>query len=77
MIFYVKINNEVLKNSIGQVYQFDERARRILEIPFQDSEILQGRYFVLGEKVSLSNFDSRTFGYIEKEHIIGKVLIQE
>jgi signal peptidase I len=73
----LKVNNEILKNSSGQAYQFNGRARRILEIPLQNNEISQGRYLVLGEKASPLNFDSRSFGYLEKEHIIGKVLTQE
>lgn len=73
----LRVNDEILKNSTEQIYQFNKISKKILEIPLQDNKIPQNRFFVLAEKISSSNFDSRDFGYIEKEHIIGRVLTQE
>ncbi|MHB8443452.1 MAG: nickel-type superoxide dismutase maturation protease [Patescibacteria group bacterium] len=37
------------------------------------SDIKNNEYYVLGDNLN-DSFDSRKFGYIEKRHIIGKVL---
>ena len=71
----IKINDKILSNSEKEIYQFDERMERILEIPLKDGGIPLKRFLVLGEPAFASDsFDSRTFGYIDEEYIIGRVL---
>jgi len=69
-----KLNGEVLKNSIEEPYLFSERSQRIITIPLKEGKIREGRYLVLGEEEDSSAFDSRQFGFVEKEHLIGRVI---
>ena len=72
---YAYINGKLLVNSEGKPYIFSERARRILSIPLINNKILDGTYLVLGNKIrEEESFDSRYFGYISKDQIVGKVV---
>ena len=71
---YLKLNNKILKNSKGEPYIFSERSKRILSIPLKNGKIPENMYLVLGEEAK-SSFDSREFGYLSKEHILGKVVL--
>ncbi len=72
---YAYINGKLLVNSEGKPYIFSERAKRILSIPLINNKIPDNMYLVLGNKIrEEDSFDSRYFGYISKEQIIGKVV---
>ncbi|PIS17400.1 MAG: signal peptidase I [Candidatus Nealsonbacteria bacterium CG09_land_8_20_14_0_10_42_14] len=69
-----KLNGETLKNSSGEPYLFSERSQRIITIPLKDGKIPEERYFVLGEEKDASVFDSRQYGFVQKEHLKGRVI---
>ena len=70
----IKLNDEILKNSAGEPYLFSEASQRIIAIPLKDGEISEGRYFVLSEEIGPSAFDSRQYGFVQKEHLKGRVV---
>ena len=74
---YLRLNGRILKNSEGEPYLFSERSKKILKAPLEGERIPEGKFLVLSEKVFPTDFDSRQFGYLEKEHILGKVKIDE
>ena len=71
---HLRLNNKILKNSRGEPYIFSERSKRILSIPLKNGKIPENMYLVLGEETK-NSFDSREFGYLSKEHILGKVVL--
>lgn len=71
---YLKLNNKILTNSKGEAYIFSERSKRILTAPLKNGKIPENMYLVLGEEAK-NSFDSREFGYLSKEHILGKVVL--
>jgi len=70
---YVKINKEFVLNSEGKKYHFSTSQQNILKIPLNESSIPRNGYFILGDSLNSGTFDSRQFGYISKDQIIGKV----
>jgi len=73
---YAYINGKLLVNSQGKPYTFSKRSEIILSIPLIDHKIPNNMYLVLGDRINESlSFDSRAFGYVEKNQIIGKVEI--
>ena len=70
---YVKINGEYVLNSEGNKYKLNSLQQKILSIPLVDNQIPRNGYLVLGDDTESSTFDSRQFGYINKDQIIGKV----
>ncbi len=69
------LDGDVLKNSLNEPYLFSDRAIKILSIPLEGGKIPSNNFMVLGEEVSEEkSFDSRSFGYITKEQMIGRVL---
>jgi len=70
---YIKINGEFVLNSEGSKYKLNFSQEKILTIPLEDNKIPRNGYLVLGDNVSNGTFDSRQFGYINKDQIIGKV----
>lgn len=70
----MKLNGEILKNSAGEIYLFSERSQKLLSIPLKDGKIPEGRYLVLSEGKGPSAFDSRQYGFVQKEHLKGKVV---
>jgi len=71
---FAKLNGEVLKNSQGQPYLFSSQSQKILSIPLESGKISQVSYFILGEEQGPATFDSRQFGFVEKDHLKGKVI---
>jgi len=69
-----KLNGEILKNSEGEPYLFSEISQRLITIPLKDGKIQEGRYLVLSEEPGPSAFDSRQFGFIEKDHFKGRII---
>ena len=70
---YLLINGKIAKNSQGQNYLFSEQSQKRLSIPLENKKIPHGYYLVLGETVGPEAYDSRSFGYIEDEHLVGKI----
>lgn len=70
----LKLNSQILKNSSGEPYLFDERAQKLITIPLENGKIPEGRYLVLSEEKGPSAFDSRWYGFVEKEHLQGRVI---
>lgn len=70
----LKLNKEILKNSALDPYLFSESIQKIIEIPLEDGQIPEGRYLVLGEEKGPQAFDSRQFGFIQMEHLIGRAV---
>jgi len=69
----LKLNGEILTNSVSEPYLFSEVSQRIISIPLKAGIIPEGKYFILAEEITASAFDSRQFGFVEKEHLIGRV----
>jgi len=67
------INGKIAKNSEGKAYQFSTRSQGLLTIPLENKTIIEGYYLVLGEVVGPEAYDSRVFGYVEKDHLKGLV----
>ena len=62
-------------NSQGKPYIFSERAKKILSAPLINHKIPNNMYLVLGDKIyEKDSFDSRSFGYISEDQIIGKIV---
>lgn len=72
----VKLNGKILKNSASKPYLFSEASQRIINIPLRDGKIPPGRYFVLSEEKGPTAFDSRQYGFVEREHLKGRVIIK-
>jgi signal peptidase I len=70
----LKLNGKILENSVNEPYLFSQASQKIITIPLQNGRIPEGRYLILGEEKSASAFDSRQFGFAEKEHLIGRVI---
>ena len=69
-----KLNGETLKNSVGEPYLFSAQAQRIITIPLKDGKIPEARFFILSEERGPATFDSRQFGFVQKEHLGGRVI---
>jgi signal peptidase I len=72
----LKINGEILKNSAGEAYLFSSASQRIITIPLENGRIAQGRYFIMSDEKGPSAFDSRQFGFVEKEILKGRAIIK-
>jgi len=70
---YIKINGEHVLNSEGKKYKLNSVQQKILSIPLVDNQIPRNGYLVLGDDIDSKTFDSRQFGYINKDQVIGKV----
>lgn len=70
----IYLNGELLKNSLDEVYLVTEKGANLLLKPLINQQIADGYYLVLSETTNPSSFDSRYFGYLEKTHILGKVI---
>lgn len=69
-----KVNGKILKNSAGEAYQFSRRSQHLLSLPLRDGKIQEGYFLVLSEETRPGAFDSRQYGYVELEHLKGRVL---
>jgi signal peptidase I len=70
----LNLNGVVLKNFQGEDYLFSAASQKIISIPLEDGKIPSNRYLILGEENNASAFDSRQFGFAEKEHLTGRVI---
>jgi len=70
---YIKINGEHVLNSEGKKYKLNSVQQKILSIPLVDNQIPRNGYLVLGDDIDSKTFDSRQFGYINKDQVIGKI----
>ncbi|HOQ15651.1 MAG TPA: signal peptidase I [Candidatus Paceibacterota bacterium] len=70
----ILINNQPVKNLLGEVYLLDEKDYQMLSLYERDykGKIPEDAYLVLGDNIN-NSLDSRNFGLIAKQDIIGKV----
>ena len=68
------INGEEVLNSEGKPYFVEGKSENLLLKPLVNSKIPDGYYLVLSEEIHSSSFDSRYFGYLEINHLKGKVI---
>lgn len=69
------LNGKILSNSTNVPYMFSERAKNILTNSLINEMIEGDNYLVLGDRAGESeSFDSRSFGFIQKRHIVGRVI---
>lgn len=68
------LNGQPLKNSLGQTYLLSEKAFRMLSLYERDyqGKIPDKAYLILGENIN-GGLDSRFFGLVGKDDILGKV----
>jgi signal peptidase I len=73
----IYINNQPLKNSLGQYYLLNERSYRLLSLYERDykGKIPEGAYLILGED-PYGSLDSTRFGFVSKDDILGKVIYE-
>lgn len=73
-VWKVYVNGDVLRNSEGKEYVFDNRSVSMLLLYSKDYGIIPNdTYLILGNKV-YGSFDSSRFGFVSRESIAGKVL---
>jgi signal peptidase I len=70
----IKLNGGILENSAGEPYLFSGASQNLITIPLNDAKIPEGKYLMLSEETLSSSFDSRQFGFVEKEHLKGRVI---
>lgn len=69
----IYLNEQILTNSENKPYLTDERAKLLLTKPLAENKIPENYFLVLSDREN-PTFDSRTFGFLAKEHILGKVI---
>lgn len=69
------VNGEILKNSADENYRFSQASIDRLSTPLDNDKIPMGRYMALGDSIGYNSFDSRQFGFISREFLKGRVLI--
>ena len=73
-VWKVYVNGDVLRNSEGKEYVFDNRSVSMLLLYSKDYGVIPNdTYLVLGNKV-YGSFDSSRFGFVSRESVLGKVL---
>ncbi|MGE4443681.1 MAG: signal peptidase I [Candidatus Altimarinota bacterium] len=68
---FLIINDTILKNSLGEEYIFSDKEIQILSLYIKDSHIPKNSYFIFGYNTK-NSLDSRNFGAISGEDILGK-----
>jgi len=72
-VYEIVINGNILKNSEGKFYQFNEHSSKMLKLYTNDyPTIPAGVYLLLGDKIE-GSLDSSHFGLVSKNEIIAKV----
>jgi signal peptidase I len=69
-------NGEVLRNPDGEAYQFSASSERLLSNSLYEGKIQEGYYLVLADDPDSNSFDSRQYGFLDKDHLAGLVLKQ-
>lgn len=70
------LNHEALKNSVWEVYHFDETEIRLMSIYISDGKLQEWSYFAFGDNMTQS-FDSRNLGWLGVNNFVGKVMLQK
>ena len=70
----LKINGEIMKNSVGQEYNFTEKEREIMGLYIKDGRIPQDSFLIFGDNIG-DSADSRKFGAVSAEDFLGKFII--
>jgi signal peptidase I len=75
--WYILINGEIIKNSVGEPYILSENAYKMLFLYEKDYNgvIPEDAYLLLGN-LSHGSLDSTHFGLVGKKDILGKVRIK-
>lgn len=68
----LKINNELMKNSVNEVYVFNNPEIRLLSLYIKDNHIPENSYLIFGDNISFST-DSRKFGAVSSVDFLGKL----
>ncbi len=68
------INQKIVRNSEGKAYDISHNSYIILSKPLNSGRIPPNKYLVLGDNTTPDVLDSRIFGYVEREQIVGKVI---
>lgn len=71
--YNIYINDELYKNSVGEIYQIKDYQKINLELDLENNIVPKDKYIVFGDNEQGSQ-DSRSFGPILKKDIIGKVI---
>jgi signal peptidase I len=74
--YNIIVNNRLLTNSEGELYQVIGNRVKILQIYINDYPIIpQNTYLLLGDKIN-GSLDSTRFGLVDISSIIGKAILQ-
>jgi len=68
------INGIPIKNSVGEEYVFSSSELKMLKMYVNNNHLFHNVFFILGDNLTHST-DSRKFGGISKENILGKFQI--
>ena len=70
----LKINDEIMKNSAGQEYNFTGKEREIMGLYIKDGRIPPDSFLIFGDNIG-DSADSRKFGAVSPEDFLGKFII--
>ena len=68
------INQKIVRSSEGKAYDISHNSYILLSKPLNSGRIPSNKYLVLGDNTNPDVLDSRIFGYVEREQIVGKVI---
>lgn len=67
----ILVNEEVMKNSQGDVYTFSLAEQKMLSLYIENNYLVRGAFFIFGDNIN-SSIDSRKYGAVAKNDILGK-----
>ncbi|MDD5032321.1 MAG: signal peptidase I [Patescibacteria group bacterium] len=71
----LKINDEIMGNSLGQEYIFSEAETKMLGLYIKDGRLPENSYLIFGDNIK-DSLDSRRFGAVSANDFLGKFLIE-
>ena len=71
----LKVNDEIMKNSVGQEYSFTEKEREIMGLYIKDGHIPSDSFFIFGDNIG-DSADSRKFGAVSAGDFLGKFVVE-
>ena len=67
----LKINDEIMKNSVGQEYTFTEKEKKMMGLYIKNGHIPQDAFLIFGDNIG-DSIDSRKFGAVSATDFVGK-----
>lgn len=70
------VNNNILKNSANEEYVFEENEKKMISLYIKEGKLKENTYLIFGDNI-YGSLDSKNFGAISKNGIIGKFIIDK